>query len=102
MTAGDSMVRNIVFLNEATHCFPGASAPVILEKLQDLLPSLPTSIRRIIVHVGTNDIVRFQLKLTKIDFNHLINFLNQCGKSIFISGPISTLGSHFSRILSLE
>ncbi len=51
---GDSITRNIRFINAITHCFPGATLPDILDKFLDLLPSLLTSIKRIVVHVGTN------------------------------------------------
>lgn len=101
---GDSITRNVRFFNSVTHCFPGATVPVIQQKLQGLLPSLPSSIKRVIIHVGTND-TALQQSLTKSDFNHLFNFLKHCGKSVFISGPIPTVGrgaGRFSRFLSLH
>ncbi|KAG8004732.1 Stonustoxin subunit alpha [Nibea albiflora] len=52
---GDSITRDIRFINAATHCLPGATVPHILDKLLEMMHSLPTSIKRIIVHVGTND-----------------------------------------------
>lgn len=69
------------------------------------MPSLPSSITRVIVHVGTNDTALQQSELTKSDFNRLFNFLKQCGKSVFISGPIPTVGrgaGRFSRLLGLH
>lgn len=48
---------------------------------------------------------QFFNKLTKSDFNHLFNFLRPSGKSVFISGPISTVGRStgcFSRLLGLH
>uniref|UniRef100_A0A7N6BPX2 Uncharacterized protein n=1 Tax=Anabas testudineus TaxID=64144 RepID=A0A7N6BPX2_ANATE len=96
---------HIRFFNAATHCFPGATVPVILDKLPSLLDSLPSSIVRVIVHVGSCDTTRQHSELTKKDFNALFSFLKSCGKSVFISGPIPTLGrgiGRFSRILSLH
>ncbi|XP_049889966.1 uncharacterized protein LOC126383485 isoform X2 [Epinephelus moara] len=55
LITGDSITRHIRFFNAVTHCFPGATVPVILQKLPDLLNTLPSSIHRIIVHVGIND-----------------------------------------------
>ncbi|CAJ1071444.1 Stonustoxin subunit alpha [Xyrichtys novacula] len=52
---GDSITRYIRFFNSMTHCFPGATVPVILDKLLHLLPSLPFSISKIVLHVGSND-----------------------------------------------
>ncbi|KAL7395671.1 hypothetical protein ABVT39_021141 [Epinephelus coioides] len=55
LIVGDSITRNIRFFNAATHCFPGATVPVILEKLPGLLRSLPSSITQVLIHVGCND-----------------------------------------------
>lgn len=102
---GDSITRDIGFANATTHCLPGATVPAILDKLLDLLPSLPSSIIRIVLHVGTNDTSRRESELTKKDFNFLFNVLKDCRKSVFISGPIPTIGrgsDRFSRILSLH
>jgi len=63
----------------------------VLDELLDLIPSLPTSIRRII-HVGTNDTTRQESERIKRDFNLLFTVLKNSGKSVFISGPIPTLG----------
>ena len=44
-------------------------------------------------------------EVIKTDFNALISYLKQCGKSVFISGPIPTIGrgwERFSRLLSLN
>eukprot|EP00064_Thunnus_orientalis_P006252 superscaffoldBa00000645_g6268 len=41
---GDSITRDICFINAFTCCFPGTIVPVILDKLLNLLPSLATSI----------------------------------------------------------
>ena len=101
----DSIMRNIRFINAVTHCFPGTMTPDIICKLPGLIASLPTTIKRIIVHVGSNDTSRQQSELTKADFIGLFDLLNSTGKSAFISGPIPTLGrgiGRFSRILSLH
>ncbi|KAK9542102.1 hypothetical protein VZT92_002095 [Zoarces viviparus] len=105
LIVGDSIIRNTRFYNAEKHCFRGATAKDILLKLPDLLLALPSSIRRIIVHVGINDTALHQSELTKMDFTKLINFLNSCGLPVFISGPTPTLGrgsERFSRILSLH
>ncbi|KAL7384544.1 hypothetical protein ABVT39_004411 [Epinephelus coioides] len=102
---GDSIIRNIHFFNATTHCFPGATVPVIFDKLPELLHSLPFSINRLIFHLGSNDTSRRQSELTKMDFVTLFNLLKNCGKSVFISGPLPTLScgaKRFSRLLSLN
>ena len=105
LLVGDSIIRHIRYVNVATRCFPGAKVHDILDKLPELLCSLSSSVKRVIVHVGTNDITRQQSELTKNDFKDLFNFLSSCGKSVFISGPIPTLArgaGRFTRILSLN
>ena len=102
---GDSIVRNIRFFNAITHCFPGATVSDIMDKLPVLLQSVPSSINRVIVHVGCNDTARRQSELTKNCFSDLFRLLKQCGKSVFISGPLPTIShgtEHFSRLLSLN
>ncbi|KAF3837724.1 hypothetical protein F7725_009492, partial [Dissostichus mawsoni] len=61
--------------NAATRCLPGATVPVILDKLPGLLHSLPSSVNLLIVHVGLNDTARQQSELTKKDFEKLFNLL---------------------------
>lgn len=102
---GDSIIRNIRFFNATTHCFPGATVPVIVDKLPELLHSLPSSINRLIFHLGSNDTARRQSEQTKMDFVALFNLLKNCGKSVFISGPLPTLSrgaERFSRLHSLN
>ncbi|KAL7381290.1 hypothetical protein ABVT39_003500 [Epinephelus coioides] len=70
---GNSIIRNIRFFNATTHCFPGATVPVILDKLPELLHSLSSSINRLIFHLGSNDTARRQSEQTKMDFVALFN-----------------------------
>uniref|UniRef100_A0A8C9ZJ24 SGNH hydrolase-type esterase domain-containing protein n=1 Tax=Sander lucioperca TaxID=283035 RepID=A0A8C9ZJ24_SANLU len=104
---GDSITRDLRFHNAVTHCFPGAKVADILAKVMDLIPSFPTSIKRIVVHCGHNDMsTRIQeCERTRRDFTTLIEALKSTGKSVFISGPLPSLGRGsglFSRLLSLN
>lgn len=51
---GDSITRDICFINAITCCFPGAIVPVILNTHLNLLPSC----LKIVLHVGSNDTSR--------------------------------------------
>ncbi|CAJ1055551.1 LOW QUALITY PROTEIN: uncharacterized protein LOC116399339 [Xyrichtys novacula] len=80
LIVGDSIVRGIRFFNAITRSFPGATVADITAKLPGLLQSLPASIHRIIVHVGTNDTAHQQSELTKNDFRTLLDILQCSGK----------------------
>uniref|UniRef100_A0A3P9LTL1 Uncharacterized protein n=1 Tax=Oryzias latipes TaxID=8090 RepID=A0A3P9LTL1_ORYLA len=102
---GDSIIRHVRFFNAVTRCFPGSTVRGILEKLPGILDSLPTTVFRLIVHVGCNDISRRESEETKADFMDLFKFLKQCGKSVFISGPLPGLSpstERFSRLLGMN
>ncbi|CAJ1074309.1 hypothetical protein D4764_12G0010930 [Xyrichtys novacula] len=102
---GDSIVRHVRFFNAVTHCFPGATVPTLLHKLPELLGSLPSSITRLVLHLGFNDTSSRQSEVTKDYFKKLFKVLTDCGKSVFISGPLPSFDhgmGRFSRLLSLN
>ncbi|CAJ1078495.1 hypothetical protein D4764_12G0010930 [Xyrichtys novacula] len=102
---GDSIVRHVRFFNAVTHCFPGATVPTLLHKLPELLGSLPSSITRPVLHLGFNDTSSRQSEVTKDYFKKLFKVLTDCGKSVFISGPLPSFDrgmGRFSRLLSLN
>ncbi|CAJ1050778.1 hypothetical protein D4764_12G0010930 [Xyrichtys novacula] len=102
---GDSIVRHVRFFNAVTHCFPGATVPTLLHKLPELLGSLPSSITRLVLHLGFNDTSSRQSEVTKDHFKKLFKVLTDCGKSVFISGPLPSFDrgmGRFSRLLSLN
>lgn len=105
---GDSIIRNVRFFNATTHCFPGATVTKIVNILPDILQAMPSSIHRIVVHVGTNDMPHAQSEATKRDFNELFNVLKPWiinGLSVFVSGPLPALyrgDERFSRTRNLN
>uniref|UniRef100_A0A8C7YY96 Uncharacterized protein n=1 Tax=Oryzias sinensis TaxID=183150 RepID=A0A8C7YY96_9TELE len=93
------------YINAITRCFPGAKVKVLLQELPEVLLSLPTSVIRNIVHIGTNNTTLQQSEITKREFRELFTLLSNTGKYVFISRPIPTLtrgSTRFSRILSLH
>lgn len=105
LIVGDFIIRRVHLSNATTHGFPGATVSGILVELLDLLPSLPASITRIIVHAGTNDTKHRASELCKSSFNLLMNVLQHCRRQVFISGPVPSLrrgDKRFSRLLSLH
>lgn len=75
LISGDSITRNIHFFNAITRRLPSATVPVIRNELLNLLDSLPTSVKIIIVHVGTNNTTRRESERTKNYFNLLFDVL---------------------------
>lgn len=102
---GDSVVRNIHFFNAITRCIPGATVPDLIEALPSMLESIPVSVRRVVVHVGVNDMKARESMITRSYFCDLFSLLRAHGLDVFISGPIPTVnrGDYmFSRILQLN
>ncbi|CAJ1066316.1 hypothetical protein D5F01_LYC11111 [Xyrichtys novacula] len=90
-------------VNGVTHCFPGATVPTLLHKLLELLGSLTSSITRLVLHLGLNDTSSCQSEVTKDHIKKLFKVLTDCGKSVFISGPLPSFDrgmGRFSRLLS--
>lgn len=91
---GDSIIRHVHFFNAKTHCFPGATVSKIVQELPSLLQSMPPTIHRAVIHVGTNDMSQARSELTKRDFKELFNVLKPWiinGLSVFVSGPLPAL-----------
>ena len=101
LIVGDSIIRNTRFFNAATHFFPGATVPVITSKLPGLLRSLPSSIRRVIVHVGTYDTAREQSELIKKDSFHFHFHVTRVS-TFLVPSPLGRGVGRFSRLLSLH
>ena len=105
LIVGDSIIKRIRFPNAITHCFPGATIPILLKKLPGLLVKLPASIEKIVVHIGTNDTSRCNSEILKADFMRLVDYLHTTNLAFFLSGPISRHDSGdagFSRVASLN
>lgn len=95
---GDSIIRNVCFFIATMLCFPGATVPKITEKFPDLSQSFPPSISCITLHVVTNDVNHGQSELMKMDLNSLFNLLKAHKESVFIKGPLPTIGLGAERL----
>ncbi|KAG8008872.1 Rab3 GTPase-activating protein catalytic subunit [Nibea albiflora] len=71
LIVGDSIIRNIRFFNATTKCFPGATTSKIMDMLPNLLQSLPSSVERAVLHVGTNDVAHGNSEQVKEHFKDL-------------------------------
>uniref|UniRef100_A0A8C6KUY2 SGNH hydrolase-type esterase domain-containing protein n=1 Tax=Nothobranchius furzeri TaxID=105023 RepID=A0A8C6KUY2_NOTFU len=105
LLVGDSIIRNVCFFNVMTRCFPSATVSALLDKLPGLLCFIPASVKRVIIHVGSNDFTRRESVITQQYFNRLFDILKSSRMSVFISGPIPTVSrgcGSFSCLLSLH
>ena len=105
LVVGDSIIKHLRFPNAITHCLPGATIPVLLNKLPGLLVTIPESIEKIVVHIGTNDTSHCNSELLKSDFMRLVDYLHTTKIAFFLSGPISRHDSGdigFSRVVSIN
>ena len=101
----DSILRNARVPRAQIHCFPGATIPVLLERLPGVINSFPTSIDKLVVHVGSNDVALRHSEVTKEHFIQMIDILVSSKLCFFISGPIPTLTRgdiYYSKILSFN
>ena len=103
---GDSIIRNVRFRNAITCCLPGAKVPAILKHLQHSIASLPSTITRLIIHVGYNDTSSRHFEDVKRQFMDLFECLKATGISAFISGPAAVIprgtGDRYNRVLYLH
>lgn len=101
---GDSIVRKVRAKRAVTYCKSGATVSDVRQGLPVLLNKHPLT-ENIVIHCGTNDILKRQSVLTRKEFLSLMQDLTNTGKSVFISGPIPVLyrgSERFSRLLSLN
>lgn len=104
LVIGDSIVKHIKSKTSATYCFPGAKVLDMVKRIPALLSDHPRA-RNVVIHVGTNNTADCESEILKQDFISLFNLLRDCGKSVFISGPLPSLHrgvGRFSRLLSLN
>lgn len=95
----DSVVRNVKSKTAVSMCYLGAEVSELVCVISSLLTEHP-SLKKVVVHGGTNDSGWYRSEVMKRDFTGL---LKASGKNILISGPISSLEDEcFSRRLTLH
>lgn len=68
-------------------CLPNVTASELNEELSNIL-SHHGAFDQIILHVGTNDILRGESEILKRNFNELFNKIEKLSTQKFISGPL--------------
>ncbi|XP_035495616.2 uncharacterized protein LOC118313818 [Scophthalmus maximus] len=106
LIVGDSAVKDIRSLcnkNTKGLCFPKDMVSDMREKILDIVISHP-SVKKQILHIGSNDIVKQQSEVLKQDFTDLLNIVSCLNTEVFSSGPLPPIRKgveKFSRLLSL-
>ncbi|XP_073800266.1 uncharacterized protein [Danio rerio] len=102
LIVGDSIIKNFRSRDTMTYCFPHATVSDINKELENILRKHETA-KRIIIHVGKNDIRKEQSELLKRDFCKLLETVERLKIQPFISGPLPARGTNmFSRLLGLN
>uniref|UniRef100_A0A3B4VIK0 SGNH hydrolase-type esterase domain-containing protein n=1 Tax=Seriola dumerili TaxID=41447 RepID=A0A3B4VIK0_SERDU len=74
------------------------------ERILHVVPSHPI-VKNIILHIGTNDVVKQQSEILKRDFTDPLNIVSSLNVEVFISGPLPPVRGgavRFSRSLALN
>ena len=74
------------------------------ERILHIVAAHPT-VKTIIVHIRTNDVVKQQSDMLKQDFIDLLNTVSSLNAEVFISGPLPPVRrgvERFSRLLALN
>lgn len=85
-------------LFQCTHTVLPRYCPIILEKLHNNLPSIPLTVTRLIIHMGSNDVAQFPSELVKMNSeSSLISWNNVESlflfRGLFPSSSVVTWGS---------
>lgn len=100
----DFTLKGVNIRNTPTFCFPNDLIANIKQKVPRILAAHP-SVRRIVLHVGANDIKRCQSEVLKQDFSDLLDALRGSDTQVFVSGPLPQLqrgDERFSRLQALN
>lgn len=90
------------FFNITTSCLPGATIPVILDKLPGLLHSPPSSTQQLTLQVKMNEAVCWGPEVTEKDFNDRYSQLKSCWKAVSLSDLSAVHSGHMVRHISLH
>jgi len=108
LIVGDSAVRDVKGLcsknNTKVLCFPKDMVSDLAEKILHIGSEHPT-VKNVVLHIGTNDVVKQQSEALKEDFKCLLETVSSLNAEVFISGPLPPVRrgvERFSRLFALN
>ncbi|KAK5894034.1 hypothetical protein CesoFtcFv8_010765 [Champsocephalus esox] len=108
LIVGDSAVRDVKGLcsknNNKVLCFPKDTVSDLAEKILRIGAEHPT-VKNVVLHIGTNDVVKQQSEVLKKDFQCLLETASSLNAEVFISGPLPPVRrgvERFSRLFALN
>ena len=105
LIVSDSAVKDIKSSkNTKILCFPKDMVSDLAQRIQDIIAAHPT-VKNIILHIGSNDVVKQESEVLNRDFMNLLNAVSSLNAKVFISGPIPPVrggAERFGRLLALN
>uniref|UniRef100_A0A3Q2D836 SGNH hydrolase-type esterase domain-containing protein n=1 Tax=Cyprinodon variegatus TaxID=28743 RepID=A0A3Q2D836_CYPVA len=104
LIVGDSAVKDFKNIkNTKILCFPKDTVSDVAQRIPDIMAEHPT-VKNIILHIGSHDVVKQQSELQKLKFMGLLNQVSFLNADVFISGPMPPVrgAERFSRLLALN
>ncbi len=77
-------------------CFPKDMVSDLAERILHIVAAHPT-VKNIILHIGSNDVVKQQSEVLKWNFMDLLNIVSSLNDEVFISGPLPPVRRGFER-----
>uniref|UniRef100_A0A667WYM3 SGNH hydrolase-type esterase domain-containing protein n=1 Tax=Myripristis murdjan TaxID=586833 RepID=A0A667WYM3_9TELE len=97
-------LRSMCSKNTKILCFPNDMVSDMTERVLHIVAGHP-NVKNVIVHIGTNDVVKQQSEVLKRDFGDLLNTVSSLSAKVLISGPLPPVRKgveRFSRLLALN
>uniref|UniRef100_A0A8C2ZPZ6 OSK domain-containing protein n=1 Tax=Cyclopterus lumpus TaxID=8103 RepID=A0A8C2ZPZ6_CYCLU len=107
LIVGDFSVRDMKSMfsvDTKVLCYPNDMVSDLEEKILEIAAA-HTTVKNIILHIGSNDVVKQESEMLKQDFKNLLNTVSSLNAEVFISGPLPPIRrgpERFTRLLALN
>uniref|UniRef100_A0A8C2WHW1 OSK domain-containing protein n=1 Tax=Cyclopterus lumpus TaxID=8103 RepID=A0A8C2WHW1_CYCLU len=107
LIVGDFSVRDMKSMfsvDTKVLCYPNDMVSDLEERILEIAAA-HTTVKNIILHIGSNDVVKQESEMLKQDFKNLLNTVSSLNAEVFISGPLPPIRrgpERFTRLLALN